>query len=334
MTEQQSEKFNKMSETGAPFHEKQPMRALIAAEPLLLMTLSRFNIPLGFGSKSVREVCAQHSIHCPTFLSVANFMAGRQWSLSNVELGPLMEYLKNAHTYFLDFILPIIRRKLLEAIDCSDPDGLGFLILRFYDEYASEVRNHMNGENEKVFPYVEALAKGKIIDEYNIARFAAHHTHIAPKLQELKDIIVRYYPGKGNDLLNSALFDIIMCERDLHTHCLVEDQMFVPAVKACERVVRASLQNAPADDPHNGRMPDSDQARIAELSNREKEVICLIAKGLTNKEIADKLYLSVHTVTTHRRNICNKLEIHSPAGITIFAIVNGLLPLEEIPRPR
>lgn len=110
--------------------------------------------------------------------------------------------------------------------------------------------------------------------------------------------------------------------------------MFVPAVKACERVVMASLQNAPADNPQHSRMPDSDQARIAELSNREKEVICLIAKGLTNKEIADKLYLSVHTVTTHRRNICNKLEIHSPAGITIFAIVNGLLPLEEIPKPR
>ncbi|MDE6628868.1 MAG: LuxR C-terminal-related transcriptional regulator, partial [Muribaculaceae bacterium] len=226
-----------------------------------------------------------------------------------------------------------IRDRLIESIDCSDPDGLGFLIVRFYDEYAAEVRNHMNGENMKVFPYVESLLSGTLPDDYNISRFAAHHTHIAPKLQELKDIIVRYYPGKNNDLLNSVLFDIMMCERDLHTHCLVEDQMFVPAVKMQERAARDTARKTPhdamADNP-----PTSDMAKIAELSAREKEVVCLIAKGLTNKEIADRLYLSVHTVTTHRRNICNKLEIHSPAGITIFAIVNRLIPLEEIPRPR
>ncbi len=60
----------------------------------------------------------------------------------------------------------------------------------------------------------------------------------------------------------------------------------------------------------------------------------MIAKGLANKEIADRLCLSIHTVTTHRRNICSKLQIHTSAGLTIFAIVNGLLPLTDIPRPR
>lgn len=323
-----------MTVKDTPFGADDAMRSLIASEPLLLMTLTRFGIPLGFANASVSEVCRQYSIDCPTFLAVANFMAGRPWNHANVSLRPLMDYLKNAHAYFLDFILPMIRRKLIEAIDCSDPDGLGFLIVRFYDEYAAEVRNHMNGENSKVFPYVEALLSGQMTEEYNIARFAAHHTHIAPKLQELKDIIVRYYPGKGNDLLNSALFDIIMCERDLHTHCLVEDQMFVPAVKAQERITRETLRENGASYADSSAGQTSDQTRIAELSNREKEVICLIAKGLTNKEIADKLCLSVHTVTTHRRNISNKLEIHSPAGITIFAIVNRLIALDEIPRPR
>lgn len=322
-----------MAIKGEPFGADDTMRSLIASEPLLLMTITRFGVPLGFGNMSVREVCEQHEIDCPTFLTVANFMAGRQWSLSEVKLGPLMEYLKKSHTYFLDFILPMIRRKLIEAIDCSDSDGLGFLIVRFYDEYAGEVRNHMNGENMKVFPYVESLLSGVLPEDYNISKFAAHHTHIAPKLQELKDIIVRYYPGKNNDLLNSVLFDIMMCERDLHTHCLVEDQMFVPAVKIQERIARNTSRESAPTDPNQSGKP-ADQARIADLSNREKEVICLIAKGLTNKEIADKLCLSVHTVTTHRRNISNKLEIHSPAGITIFAIVNRLIALEDIPRPR
>ena len=66
------------------------------------------------------------------------------------------------------------------------------------------------------------------------------------------------------------------------------------------------------------------------LSQREKEIITCVVKGMTNKAIADKLYLSVHTIITHRRNIARKLQIHSPAGLTIYAIVNKLVELEDI----
>jgi DNA-binding NarL/FixJ family response regulator len=67
-----------------------------------------------------------------------------------------------------------------------------------------------------------------------------------------------------------------------------------------------------------------------ELSAREKEIIVCVVKGLTNKQIADYLCLSTHTVITHRRNIANKLQIHSPAGLTIYAIVNKLVELNDI----
>lgn len=66
------------------------------------------------------------------------------------------------------------------------------------------------------------------------------------------------------------------------------------------------------------------------LSQREKEIITCVVKGMTNKAIADKLYLSIHTVMTHRRNIARKLQIHSPAGLTIYAIVNKLVELQDI----
>ena len=55
-----------------------------------------------------------------------------------------------------------------------------------------------------------------------------------------------------------------------------------------------------------------------------------IVKGMTNKEIADDLFLSVHTVITHRRNISRKLQIHSVSGLTIYAIVNKLVELKDI----
>ena len=66
------------------------------------------------------------------------------------------------------------------------------------------------------------------------------------------------------------------------------------------------------------------------LSDREKEVIVEVVKGLSNKEIAENMFISVNTVMTHRRNISKKLNIHSPAGLTIYAIVNGLVKLDEI----
>lgn len=67
-----------------------------------------------------------------------------------------------------------------------------------------------------------------------------------------------------------------------------------------------------------------------DLTPREKEIIRRIVKGLSNKEIAAEINLSVNTVMTHRRNIASKLRIHSPAGLTIFAIVSKLVSLDEI----
>jgi DNA-binding NarL/FixJ family response regulator len=79
---------------------------------------------------------------------------------------------------------------------------------------------------------------------------------------------------------------------------------------------------------------DTENEEVSEdastLSTREKEIIVCVVKGLTNKEIAQDLFLSTHTVISHRRNIARKLEIHSTAGLTIYAIVNKLVELEDI----
>ena len=75
---------------------------------------------------------------------------------------------------------------------------------------------------------------------------------------------------------------------------------------------------------------DEDIDKGKDLSPREKEVIVGIVKGLSNKEIALDMNVSVNTVMTHRRNIAAKLHIHTPAGLTIFAIVSNLVKLEDI----
>ena len=64
------------------------------------------------------------------------------------------------------------------------------------------------------------------------------------------------------------------------------------------------------------------------LTFREREVLVLIAEGQSNKEIASKLGIGVRTIETHRERIMRRLDIHSVAGLTKFAIANGLVPLE------
>lgn len=66
------------------------------------------------------------------------------------------------------------------------------------------------------------------------------------------------------------------------------------------------------------------------LSEREKTILIQVVGGLTNQEIANKLFLSIHTVTTHRKNISRKLGIKTVSGLTVYALMNGVVELDDI----
>lgn len=308
------------------YKDSDHMCNVICDEPSLLQMLSRFGIPLGVGDQTVRQVCEAHGVDTATFLSVANFIKrgarGAADSIDKVSVACLTEYLKQAHTYFLDFQLPAIRRKLLEALDCSQPGEVSYLILKFYDDYMSEVRKHMQHENRKVFGYVEQLLQGRRTSEYTISQFARGHNSIDVKLQELKNIIIKYYaPTEQAELLNNVLYDIFTCEKDLRIHCQVEDDIFVPAVEILEEKV--GIQEEPTVKEEATRTEDT-------LSDREREIVHCVVCGLSNKQIAEQLFISLNTVLTHRKNIARKLNIHSVAGLTIYAIVNKIVNIDEL----
>ena len=192
------------------------MSDIICDNYSLLQVMSRFDLPLGFGDCSVEEVCHFHQVDCHTFLTVLNFInkghSRSSTAYEDLSVQSLMSYLKNAHHYFLDFQLPTIRRKLLEAIDCSTDGEVTILILKFFDGYVQEVRNHMNYEDAHVFTYVDKLLKGEKDEAYDINMFVRHHHHIDEKLTELKNSIIKYYPVNQNAYrMNSVLFDIFNC---------------------------------------------------------------------------------------------------------------------------
>lgn len=312
-----------------------PISDLISDDYRMLQVISRFGLTLGFGDQSVIAACKACKVDVDTFLAVVNYIkAGEHVRIGKlveeVNVASLMQYLKRSHSYFINFRLPSIRRKLIEAIDCTN-NQIAFLILKFYDDYAAEVGRHMEYENTHVHPYVETLLSGRLPEKSGTFGELIHQHHdnhgsMEKSISELKSIIIKYYPSESNaQLLNDVLMDLYMMEEDLLSHCHLEDQLFAECVFNLEEEVKDNA--APALDVNEA---DADSCTTEVLSDREKEIVVEVVKGFSNKEIADHLFISLNTVTTHRRNISRKLNIHSPAGLTIYAIVNGLISLEEV----
>ena len=295
---------------------------LISDNYSMLQGLSAFGIRLGFGDKTVCEVCREQDVDCYTFLMVVNFLINGytpKESDEKISVKTLLGYLQASHRYFIDFQLPSIRTKLEESLQKGD--GLATLILRLYDEYAHDIRLHMKYEEKTLFPYVEALLRGEQTSGYNVDIFSKHHSDTKGKFQELKNIIIKYLPHNGlaNNQLTATLYDIYNNEEWLLNHSNVEEILFVPAIRLLEQKVK--------EDDVSTRL--SNMIKNAEstesVSEREKEIIICLVQGLSNKEIAAQLFISVNTVITHRRNISRKLQIRSLAGLTIYAIANNLI---------
>lgn len=319
---------NKMYLTGQ-YKSSDKLSLVIAKDYRLLQVMSRFGISLGFGDKRIGEVCNQCGIDTATFLTVLNYVKdgaeNHPQKVEMVDVQSILNYLKKTHEYFLSYLLPNIRFHLLNAIDCSVKNEIAFLVLKFFDEYVEEVRTHMEYEDNTVFEYVQKLIDGEMVKLDSVQLLSRHHDSIESKLNELKNLFIQYYPQTEiNEKLNSVIISIYQAEEDLSIHCLVEDNIFSPAVRKLEH--QAKMRQTKMMDDSNDTHPSADE----QLTDREKEIVVCVAKGLANKEIADKLFLSVNTVTTHRRNIARKLQIHSPAGITIYAIVNKLVTLDEV----
>lgn len=223
------------------YRETDKMSDLICENYPMVLVMSRFGIALGFGEKNIGEVCRQNGVDACTFLTVVNFLtediSAPVTDLNKyLSIDALITYLHNAHDYFLNFRLPHLRRKLVEAID-ECPKDVAFVIRNFFDEYAEEVNKHMSYEEKVVFPYVRGLLAGKKDPKYNISIFRKRHDQIEMKIVELKNILIKYYPGPGSNLLNSVLFDIFATEQDLASHNHVEDYLFMPAILALEKTI-------------------------------------------------------------------------------------------------
>ena len=288
---------------------------LMSHEEDAIQIISRFGLEMGVGEQTIEQVCMAHGVHTSTFLAVVNYKVFHQRAIpEDIDIPTLQRYLNNAHTYFLNFRLPRLRHSLIEAIIPADPTTrIPGLILRCYDEFVDEIRTHIEHENAGSF------------DEHE-----HDDQRITDKLTEIKNLIIKYYPGtfsrqaggvvvdKGNSLITylliSVMSDLWHTEQDFADHCAIEDDILRPALT---NIRHRTKQQKPLSETE-------------ELSDRERDVLIQVVRGLSNKEIADVLCISMHTVVSHRKHITHKLNIHSTAGLTIYAIVNHLIDLNSV----
>lgn len=301
------------------------LRDIIEDDSQVLDVINRFDISFGFGDGTVEKVCMENGVDTDTFLAVVNYITGKHWESYPVSPLSLIGYLRRSHAVFIDYMLPYIKRTLLEGIHQTDNPEIAIVILQFYDKYIEEVKAHMGYEDDFIFSYVECLINGgNEVDRFKISDFSSSHDHVAAKLDDLKELLIYKYRHKNNGMINSALLHLILCGKDLIKHCEIENHLLFPQVERLEREIRKKQIEADGDES------GSDTSKAEVLTDREKEVLRWIAFGLSTKEIAEKMFLSVHTVNSYRKNIGAKLNIHSVSGMAFYAVLHHIIDINEI----
>lgn len=217
------------------------MADLLSDHYSILLLIFRFDIPLGMGEKTIKEVCEEYDVDLDTFLFIVHFILfdegrGKSDLHKKLSMPMIIRYLRNSHSYFLDFRLPEIGKHMQAAI-AEAPGDIRFVIKKYFEEYVEEVYQHMRYENEVVFPYAERLQEGINDPKYSIDIFEKRHDQVELKMLELKNIFIKYYPMKPDYKINNILHDLFSCGDELRNHNEVEDHVFIPMVKDLERML-------------------------------------------------------------------------------------------------
>ena len=221
------------------FSEKSKLYEMIADNPKLLQLLPRFGIRLGFGDRSVAEVCQQNQVSARLFLAVCSLHFDPEVSVrvdtpDDLDLDSLLSYLNASHRSYLDERFPHIEEHLSRIIEAGGTK-YGNMLSHFYNEYKHEMVKHFKYEEDVVFPYIEALRKGEDHSSYSIDQFRHNHSNIEDVLEDMTNILIKYLPG---DILPSERIciatDIMEVSADLTSHSLIEEHILIPYVESLE----------------------------------------------------------------------------------------------------
>ena len=276
------------------------MAELLESNPSLIGVFTRMGFTFGYGDASVSDVCQRAGIDPETFLVICRVYSRDDYrpsgeELEKADLSVIVKYLSLSHTYYMDVAMKDLAAGLGRMIVPCGEDTQK-VIWKFFTGFKEELQKHFLYEEESVFPNIGSLDAG-IPDE--------DHSGVEESLEDLKSLVMNHLPAEADQReAYKVLSGISSLQDDIRKHILLEEC-------ALEGNVRESVEDN-------------------SLSAREKEVLVCVAKGLINKEIADQLNISIHTVITHRKNISRKTGIKTVAGLTVYALLNNLLDIHSV----
>jgi regulator of cell morphogenesis and NO signaling len=215
---------------------------------LLLPILNRFNIQLGFGNKTVKEICSEQGVHLQFFLEIVNSFLDNDYfpetELQSFPLKYIIDYIKRSHVFYVEFKVPQIEKLIAELLEKASVENRQSykLIQNFFIEYKAELIEHIDKEEDNIHPYVlkldEAIQNNKVDSELralvkkeSITLYADDHDNIEDKLFDLKNLMIKYLPPTEDySLSNAILYELFRLERDLGDHSRIEEKVLIPKV--------------------------------------------------------------------------------------------------------
>jgi len=224
------------------FSSERRLSDLITAHPSLLSLLTRLGIPLGFGDRSIADVCASSGVDTGFFLLICNVYTFNNYvpptaAILGTDMTGLVPYLEKSHKYYVDKRLTHIERHL-DAIATNLQGRIAQVFISFFKEYKREVEAHFRHEETRVFPHISALMSGKRDTTYSIGDFIHSHSDIEGKLDDLLNIVFKYLPPQADDdNVLDVVYDILRLSEDLKKHTFIEEKIMVPLVKHLEQAI-------------------------------------------------------------------------------------------------
>lgn len=267
----------------------------------LIPIVNRFGINLGVGDFTLDELCNKHSLNISFILTVLNvyiddkYLPKGKLSTFNIEL--IAGYFEQTIKHYMQSLVPNIEKHLNAFITISGSESEELkMIQQLFLQFKNELTEHLEKGLNHTVDYPHEL------------------------LHDLKSFFIKHISQQFNqNLCYAVIFSINSLEKDLIIHNRLRHKILIPKLNELNISDIKMLQHSLADENK-----DSNEKKRS-LTKREIEILKLITQGFINKEIADKLNISLNTVLTHRKNIIFKTGIKTVSGLTFYAILNGYL---------
>ena len=283
------------------------MAELLEKSPVLVGVFVRMGLHFGYGDASVGDVCAAAGVDPNTFLMICrvyldDFQPSAE-ECGQVDIDAVVKYLSRSHEYYINVAMKDLAAGIGRMIfPCEEAHQK--VIWKFFTDFKEELIKHFNYEETFVFPYVN-----KPDANFPIGSYEDDHSGVEETLEDLKNLVMVHLPASADQQeAYRVLNGINALESDIRHHIFIEET-------ALEGRAAQTSEEAQNDST---------------LSPREKEILVCVAKGMLNKEIADKMNISIHTVITHRKNITRKTGIKTVAGLTVYSLLNGLIDINSV----